>query len=53
MKGKEISEISCLSIIDEDFDLNIQLDNMGLKTTTTSTTDVKLWAKMVWLLFFI
>lgn len=47
MKGKEVPEISSLSVVDEDFDLNIQLDNMGLKSNVTSTTDVRLWAKMV------
>lgn len=48
MKGTNGSEIEGLSLpVDEDFDPNIQLDNLGPKTSSASTIDVKLWAQTV------
>lgn len=48
MNGTSGSEIEGLSLpVDEDFDPGIQLDNLGPKTTPTSTIDVKLWAQTV------
>ncbi|XP_022817370.1 probable Rho GTPase-activating protein CG5521 isoform X1 [Spodoptera litura] len=48
MKGTNGSDIEGLSLpVDEDFDPNIQLDNLGPKTTPASTIDVKLWAQTI------
>ncbi|XP_059053415.1 probable Rho GTPase-activating protein CG5521 [Achroia grisella] len=48
MKGSNGSDIEGLSLpVDEDFDSNIQLDNLGPKTTPASTIDVKLWAQTI------
>ncbi|CAG9789193.1 unnamed protein product [Diatraea saccharalis] len=48
MKGTNGSEIEGLSLpVDEDFDPNIQLDNLGLKSSPVSTIDVKLWAQTI------
>ncbi|XP_052756365.1 probable Rho GTPase-activating protein CG5521 isoform X2 [Galleria mellonella] len=48
MKGSNGSEIEGLSLpVDEDFDPNIQLDNLGPKTSPASTIDVKLWAQTI------
>ncbi|KAL0869252.1 hypothetical protein ABMA27_007522 [Loxostege sticticalis] len=48
MKGTNGSEIEGLSLpVDEDFDPNIQLDNLGPKTSPASTIDVKLWAQTI------
>lgn len=48
MNGTNGSDIEGLSLpIDEDFDPNIQLDNLSPKTTPASTIDVKLWAQTV------
>ncbi|XP_026489607.2 probable Rho GTPase-activating protein CG5521 isoform X1 [Vanessa tameamea] len=48
MKGTNGSDIEGMSLpVDEDFDPNIQLDNLGPKTTPASTIDVKLWAQTI------
>lgn len=48
MKGTNGSDIEGLSLpVDEDFDPNIQSDNLGPKTSPASTIDVKLWAQTV------
>ncbi|XP_045537724.1 probable Rho GTPase-activating protein CG5521 [Papilio machaon] len=48
MKGTNGSDIEGLSLpVDEDFDPNIQLDNLGPKTSPASTIDVKLWAQTI------
>lgn len=48
MRGTNGSEIEGLSIpIDEDFDPNIQFDNLTPKTPPASSIDVKLWAQTV------
>lgn len=48
MKGTNGSDIEGLSLpVDEDFDSNIQLDNLGPKTSPASTIDVKLWAQTI------
>ncbi|XP_068618842.1 probable Rho GTPase-activating protein CG5521 isoform X2 [Battus philenor] len=48
MKGTNGTDIEGLSLpIDEDFDPNIQLDNLGPKTLPASTIDVKLWAQTI------
>ncbi|CAH2094532.1 unnamed protein product [Euphydryas editha] len=48
MKGTNGSDIEGLTLpIDEDFDPNIQLDNLAPKTTPASTIDVKLWAQTI------
>ncbi|CAH2250917.1 jg10252 [Pararge aegeria aegeria] len=48
MKGTNGSDIEGLSLpVDEDFDPNIQLDNLAPKTTPASTIDVKLWAQTI------
>ncbi|XP_075982938.1 putative Rho GTPase-activating protein CG5521 isoform X2 [Anticarsia gemmatalis] len=48
MKGTNGSNIEGLSLpVDEDFDPNIQLDNLGPKTSPASTIDVKLWAQTI------
>ncbi|CAG4931768.1 unnamed protein product [Parnassius apollo] len=48
MKGSNGSDIEGLSLpVDEDFDPNIQLDNLGPKTSLASTIDVKLWAQTI------
>ncbi|KAJ0173731.1 hypothetical protein K1T71_010880 [Dendrolimus kikuchii] len=47
-KGTNGSDIDGLSLpVDEDFDPNIQLDNLGPKTSPASTIDVKLWAQTI------
>lgn len=52
MKGTNGSDIEGLSLpVDEDFDPNIQLDNLGPKTSPASTIDVKLWAQTVRYIF--
>lgn len=52
MNGTNGSDIEGLTLpIDEDFDPNIQLDNLGPKTTPASTIDVKLWAQTVYFYF--
>ncbi|KAG6460484.1 hypothetical protein O3G_MSEX012013 [Manduca sexta] len=48
MKGTNGADIEGLSLpVDEDFDPNIQLDNLGPKTSPASTIDVKLWAQTI------
>ncbi|XP_072930014.1 probable Rho GTPase-activating protein CG5521 [Epargyreus clarus] len=48
MKGSNGSDIEGLTLpVDEDFDPNIQLDNLGPKTSPASTIDVKLWAQTI------
>lgn len=48
MRGSNGSDIEGLSLpIDEDFDPNVPVDNLGPKTSTASTIDVKLWAQTV------
>lgn len=48
MNGTNGSDIEGLSLpVDEDFDPNIQLDNLAPKSTPASTIDVKLWAQTV------
>ncbi|CAB3248898.1 unnamed protein product [Arctia plantaginis] len=48
MKGTNGSDIEGLSLpVDEDFDPNIQTDNLGPKTSPASTIDVKLWAQTI------
>ncbi|XP_021202849.2 probable Rho GTPase-activating protein CG5521 isoform X1 [Bombyx mori] len=48
MKGANGSDIEGLSLpVDDDFDPNIQLDNLGPKTIPASTIDVKLWAQTI------
>ncbi|KAM3962462.1 LOW QUALITY PROTEIN: putative Rho GTPase-activating protein CG5521 [Aphomia sociella] len=48
MKGSNGSDIEGLSLpVDEDFDPNVQLDNLGPKTSPASTIDVKLWAQTI------
>lgn len=48
MNGTSGSDIEGLALpIDEDFDPNVQLDNLSPKTAPVSTIDVKLWAQMV------
>lgn len=48
MRGGSGSEIDGLNMpVDEDFDPNIQFDNLSPKTSTASTIDVKLWAQTV------
>nr|XP_049704799.1 probable Rho GTPase-activating protein CG5521 isoform X3 [Helicoverpa armigera] len=48
MKGTNGFDIEGLSLpVDEDFDPNIQLDNLGPKTSPSSTIDVKLWAQTI------
>ncbi|KAI8425217.1 hypothetical protein MSG28_007030, partial [Choristoneura fumiferana] len=46
MQEKE-GDQTLLLIIFKDFDPNIQLDNLGPKTTPASTIDVKLWAQTI------
>ncbi|XP_034833891.1 probable Rho GTPase-activating protein CG5521 isoform X1 [Maniola hyperantus] len=48
MKGTNGSDIEGLVLpVDEDFDPNIQLDNLTPKTAPASTIDVKLWAQTI------
>ncbi|KAG7298073.1 hypothetical protein JYU34_018843 [Plutella xylostella] len=48
MNGTSGSDIEGLALpIDEDFDPNVQLDNLSPKTAPVSTIDVKLWAQMI------
>ncbi|CAK1552272.1 unnamed protein product [Leptosia nina] len=48
MKGTNGGDIEGLTLpVDEDFDPNIQLDNLGPKTTPASSIDVKLWAQTI------
>ncbi|XP_026315132.1 probable Rho GTPase-activating protein CG5521 isoform X3 [Hyposmocoma kahamanoa] len=48
MRGTNGSDIDGLSLpVDEDFDANIQLDNLGPKSSPVSTIDVKLWAQTI------
>ncbi|XP_045502875.1 probable Rho GTPase-activating protein CG5521 isoform X2 [Colias croceus] len=48
MKGTNGSDIEGLTLpVDEDFDPNIQLDNLGPKTAPASSIDVKLWAQTI------
>ncbi|CAH0728447.1 unnamed protein product, partial [Brenthis ino] len=48
MNGTNGSDIEGLSLpVDEDFDPNIQLDNLAPKSTPASTIDVKLWAQTI------
>lgn len=52
MKGTNGADIEGLTLpLDEDFDPNIQLDNLGPKTILASSIDVKLWAQAVILEF--
>ncbi|XP_041969105.1 probable Rho GTPase-activating protein CG5521 isoform X2 [Aricia agestis] len=48
MTGGNGTDIEGLTVtIDEDFDPNIQLDNLGPKTSPSSSIDVKLWAQTI------
>ncbi|XP_050671988.1 probable Rho GTPase-activating protein CG5521 [Leptidea sinapis] len=48
MNGTNGSDIEGLTLPeDEDFDPNIQLDNLGPKSTPASNIDVKLWAQTI------
>ncbi|XP_045527991.1 probable Rho GTPase-activating protein CG5521 isoform X1 [Pieris brassicae] len=48
MKGTNGADIEGLTLpVDEDFDPNIQLDNLGPKTVPASSIDVKLWAQAI------
>ncbi|KAI5643128.1 rap/ran-GAP domain-containing protein [Phthorimaea operculella] len=48
MRGTSGADIEGLSLpVDEDFDPNIQLDNLGPKSSPASTIDVKLWAQTI------
>lgn len=53
MRGRDANITNISLPVDEDFDPNIHLDNVGLKTPVSSTTDVKLWAKMVFILYIL
>lgn len=48
MRGTNGSDIEGLSLpVDEDFDPNIQTDNLGPKNSPASSIDVKLWAQTI------
>ncbi|XP_013192086.2 probable Rho GTPase-activating protein CG5521 isoform X1 [Amyelois transitella] len=48
MRGTSGSDIEGLTLpVDEDFDPNVQSDNLGPKTLPASTIDVKLWAQTI------